>query len=393
MRERGRRNLLSVAVAAALLAATVANATALPPETPPRISAKAAVVMDGTTGRILWERDAHRALPPASTTKILTTVLALESGRLDRSLVVSPVAAAQEPSKLGLRPGQQVELEDLTYALMLKSANDASVVVAEGLAGSVREFAELMNARARELGASGSNFANPHGLPNGEHVATPYDMGLILRHALTVPGFREVAATRSRVIHVSDRKVRQMSLYSKNRLLSGYFVPVVGKTGYTRAAGRCFAGAAELNGRKIITVVFGAPDMWGDTRRLMEYGFSSFDDTAPAVQVALERERRTQRAVAKAKPKRSTRSVARSKGRKSTKAAVARKPKPATASKSAKSSAAKTTTAKRAAQAKPTKAQTAARSSATAATSREQHARLSSKASASASSKTASQRR
>jgi len=414
MRERGRKDLLIVAVAAALLAALAGRASAFPPETPPRITAKAAVVVDGTTGEILWARDPHRALPPASTTKILTTVLALESGRLDRSFGVSAVAAAQEPSKLGLRAGQQVQLEDLTYALMLKSANDASVVVAEGLAGSVREFADLMNARARALGATGSNFANPHGLPNGEHVATPYDMALILRHALTVPGFRELAGTRTKVIQVSDSKVRQMSVYSKNRLLSGYFVPVLGKTGYTRAAGRCFAGAAELNGRKVVTVVFNAPDMWGDTRRLMEYGFASFEDTAPVVQAALEKERRTQRAVAKAKPKAKPKKVVASRKKSGTtkKQAAVRKPtKSVAASKSAKASTAKAKTAVKSAKAKvkpkpakaaaakpttskakPAKVQTA-KSSGTGTRSTEQHARLTTKASGASTGKSASQRR
>ncbi len=327
---------------ATLLAASVAGAASLPSDAasgPGNITARAAVVLDARTGEILWERDAHRQLPPASTTKILTTVLALESGRLDRSFVVSPLAAAQEPSKLGLRAGQRVRLEDLTYALMLKSANDASVVVAEGLAGSVPAFAELMNERARELGARDSHFTNPHGLPHSEHVSTPYDIAVILRHALTVPGFREVAGTRSKVIHVVGDKVRQMPVYSKNRLLSGYFVPVLGKTGYTRAAGRCFAGAAELNGHRIITVVFGAPDMWGDTRRLMAYGFSRFDDTAPIVQVALEKERSAQHAVAKASKRKAKTSAASSKSRKGGKSktkVVARKSTKPSASKASR---------------------------------------------------------
>jgi len=315
MRQRARRVHVGVVLAAALILVRALPAAADFPEAP-RITGRAAVVIDATTGRILWERDAGRPLPPASTTKIMTTLLALESGRLDRSFVVTPYAAAQVPSKLGLRAGQRVDLEDLTYALMLKSANDASVVVAEGVAGSVPQFADLMNQRAREIGAQNTSFRNPHGLPDDEHLTSAYDMALILRHALTVPGFREVAATTSKVIQVEDTKIRPMALRSKNRLLSGYFVPVVGKTGYTRAAGRCFAGAGELNGRKVITVVFGATDMWGDTRRLMEYGFSSFEDTAPAVQIALEQARRAPTTVAsKSRRGRRTTTVAASKSR------------------------------------------------------------------------------
>ena len=292
MRDRGRENHVTVAVSLAMLLAALAAPAARAELPPPAITGRAAVVLDGTTGRVIWERDADRQMPPASTTKIMTTMLALESGRLDRSFEVSPYAASQAPSKLGLRAGQRIELEDLTYALMLKSANDAAVVVAEGLAGSVPEFASLMNQRAREIGATNTHFHNPNGLPDDEHVTTPHDMGMILRHALTVPGFREVAGTNAKVIQIEDERIHPVALHSKNRLLNGYFVPVLGKTGYTRAAGRCFAGAGELNGRRVITVVFGASDMWGDTRKLMEYGFSTFDDTAPVVQLALEQSRR-----------------------------------------------------------------------------------------------------
>jgi len=305
MRVRERGLFLGVAVTAALVLTSATVARALP-DGPPNVTARAALVLDASTGNILWARDADRQLPPASTTKIMTTLLALESGRLDRSFAVSPYAASQAPSKLGLRAGQRVDLEDLTYALMLKSANDASVVVAEGMAGSVPEFAALMNQRAREIGATSTRFQNPHGLPDPDHLTTVRDMALILRHALTVPGFREVAGANAKVIQIEDSKIRPVTLHTKNRLLNGYFVSVLGKTGYTRAAGRCFAGAAELNGRRVITVVFGAADMWGDTRRLMEYGFSSFEETAPAVQLALEQAKRKppRTAVAKASKRR-----------------------------------------------------------------------------------------
>lgn len=308
MRNRGRRFQVTVAVSVAVLTGAVAAAAAELPA--PNITGRAAVVLDGRTGQILWERDADRPLPPASTTKIMTTLLALESGRLDRSYEVSPYAAAQAPSKLGLRAGQRMQLEDLAYALMLKSANDAAVVVAEGLAGSVPEFSAVMNQRAREIGATNTQFHNPNGLPDDEHLTSAHDMALILRHALTVPGFREVAGANAKVVQIEDAKIRPVTLHSKNRLLNGYFVPVLGKTGYTRAAGRCFAGAAELNGRQVITVVFGASDMWGDTRKLMEYGFSTFEDTAPAVQLALEQARR--------KPPRTSVASARGKRRRAT---------------------------------------------------------------------------
>jgi len=376
MRERERKAHFIVAMSAALVLLSGGRGGAAVPETPPRITARAAIVLDAATGAILWQRDADRQLPPASTTKIMTTLLALESGRLDRSFAVSPVAAAQAPSKLGLRAGQRVELEDLTYALMLKSANDAAVVVAEGMGGSVSQFAEAMNERAREIGATNTQFHNPHGLPDPDHLTTAHDMALILRHALTVPGFREVAATSGKTIQVEDTKIRPMALHSKNRLLAGYFVPVLGKTGYTRAAGRCFAGAAELNGRRVITVVFGATDMWGDTRRLMEFGFSSFEDTAPAVQLALEQASRTQRTVvAKSSKSRKGRStVVASKRRESA-------PKQVASAKAAQSVARGKATAQSAAKARSASASTkksASRSTATASRSKssDRHAKL-----------------
>ena len=237
MRQCERGVHYAVAMTAALLA-IAGSAVAAVPEKPPTITARSAVILDGTTGAIIWQRDADRQMPPASTTKIMTTLLALESKRLDRSFRVSALAASQAPSKLGLRAGQSVGLDDLTYALMLKSANDAAVVVAEGLAGSVPEFAALMNARAREIGATNTQFHNPNGLPDPEHLTTTHDMALILRYALTVPGFREVAGTSGKVIQVEDSKIHPIALHSKNRLLDGYFVPVLGKTGYTRAAGQ-----------------------------------------------------------------------------------------------------------------------------------------------------------
>src|SRR6185436_542978 len=184
---------LGIAAAIAVLPLVPRAAAAAP--SPPTLSARAALVMDAETGVVLWERNGDLPLPPASTTKILTTVLALESGRLDDSFAVSPYAQSQAPSKLDLRAGQRVRLMDLVYALMLKSANDAAVVVAEGLGGSVDGFAHVMNKRARELGATQSNFRNPNGLPNEEHVTSAHDLAHILRHALSVPGFRGVAST------------------------------------------------------------------------------------------------------------------------------------------------------------------------------------------------------
>ena len=292
-RRRHRRSVfwalsLAIAGAAAVLPVVPSRVFAAAPS-PPNVSARAALVMDSDTGVVLWERNGDLPLPPASTTKILTTVLALESGRLDDAFPVSANAQAQAPSKLDLRAGQRVRLMDLVYALMLKSANDAAVVVAEGLGGSIDGFAHAMNKRAREIGATQSHFRNPNGLPNDEHVTSARDLANILRHALSVPGFRGVASTPATDIPVigTSATPRLIPVRSHNRLLSNYPVPVIGKTGYTRAAGRCFAGAATLDGRETIIVVLGSSNLWGDARKLIAYGLSTLTpDAASRVQFA-----------------------------------------------------------------------------------------------------------
>src|SRR5947199_347179 len=188
----------------------------------PYITARAAIIIDAATGEVVWERNSTEPLPPASTTKVMTAILALESGRLDESFRVSENAAETPPSGIHLRAGQRMRLKNLLYAVLLNSANDAAEVVAEGLAGSEEVFAAHMTARARELGASTAHFANPHGLTAPGHEASARDLALIFRHGLAVPlfpyGFGEGppvvmarAATRRHgglVRHVAARPVR-----------------------------------------------------------------------------------------------------------------------------------------------------------------------------------------
>ena len=280
-----RTNLAAVMIAASTLGLAVGASAAVGD---PSVTAQAAVVMDARTGALLWSLNPDEPRPPASTTKILTTVLALESGRLEDTVVVSANAQAQVPSKLYLRAGQSAKLRDLLYALMLKSANDAAVVVAEGVSGSVEQFARRMTERARSLGARGSQFRNPSGLPDDEHVTTARDLGLILRHAVHVPGFVQVASvTKQRIPITVGARQQWMVVHTKNRLLQGYTVPVIGKTGYTRAAGRCYAGYAEKDGRSLIVVVLGSSDLWGDTRTLFDWGFDQSHETPLPVPVQM----------------------------------------------------------------------------------------------------------
>jgi D-alanyl-D-alanine carboxypeptidase len=161
------------------------------------LTARAVVLMDAATGKIIYQKDADLRLPPASTTKVVTALVALESGRkLKESLPVSKDSTRVPASKLYLRPGQSLSIEELLYGIMLASANDASMVLAEGIGGSVERFAELMTKKAHEIGATNSNFTNPHGLTAPDHYSTARDMAVLFRYAMKSSTFREIVQTK-----------------------------------------------------------------------------------------------------------------------------------------------------------------------------------------------------
>jgi D-alanyl-D-alanine carboxypeptidase (penicillin-binding protein 5/6) len=239
--------------------------------------------MDASSGRILYQKEADLRLPPASTTKVLTAILTLESGhKLDESLKVSKEATRMPASKLYLRPGQAVTIEELLYGILLASANDASVVLAEGIGGSVERFTELMTKKAHDIGATNSNFTNPHGLTAPDHYSTARDLALVFRYAMRNALFREIVQTKFSSVNstaVVRKKVvpRRISVRNHNRLLWDFDGALGGKTGYTVAAKKCFVGAVQRNGVTLIVAILGARDQWGDTKRLLEYGFSNYE--------------------------------------------------------------------------------------------------------------------
>jgi D-alanyl-D-alanine carboxypeptidase len=238
--------------------------------------------MDAATGRILYQKEPDLRLPPASTTKVITAILALESGRkLAESLTVSKAATRVPASKLYLRPGQTITIEDLLYGILLSSANDASLVLAEGLGGSVEAFAELMTRKAHDLGAANSHFTNPHGLTAPDHYSTARDLAILFRYAMKNPTFRDVIQTkissvRSKSVIRKKTVARRISVRNHNRLLWNFDGAIGGKTGYTHAAQKCFVGAVVRNGVTLIVSILGARDQWGDTKRLLEYGFDNY---------------------------------------------------------------------------------------------------------------------
>lgn len=245
------------------------------------VTAKAAILIDNQTGEILWQRNPDLPLPPASTTKVVTAMLALQSGRLDDSLTVTPEAAQAPPSKISLRPGWRMRLRDLVYAVLLNSANDASVVIAEGLSGSVGDFADRMNAEALLLGATNTHFVNPNGLPAANHYSTARDLATMFSHALRNPLFERVVNTKTTTVVPTFGSRRLITLRTHNRLLGNYHIHVVGKTGWTIAAKKCFVGAATADGRELTVAVMGSNDLWGDLKRLLEFGFSGTNPPTP----------------------------------------------------------------------------------------------------------------
>lgn len=263
-----------------LLPIGIAFASGFPED---ELTARAAVVMDAASGQVLYERQADLPLPPASTTKVLTALLALESDLSGHELLRASKNAARVPyARLHLRPGQAMSVSDLIYSILLASANDASMVVAEAIGGSVKHFAAMMTQKAREIGARNSRFVNPHGLTAPGHYSTARDLAVIFRHALKNPSFREIiqAKTGSVRAYASVRRpkrARHIWIRNHNRLLWSFDGAIGGKTGYTRAARRTFVGAASRNGSTLIVSILGARNLWGDARRLLEYGFENHD--------------------------------------------------------------------------------------------------------------------
>lgn len=248
----------------------------------PVVKAKAAILVDNQTGEVLWQRNPDLPLPNASTTKIVTAMVALQSGRLNDTVTVSSEAAHAPPSKVNLRPGWRMRVRDLLYALLLNSANDSAVALAEGLGGSVPNFATRMNAVARALGANNTHFVNPNGLPADDHYSTARDLATMFSRSLQNPIFENILSTKTTTITPVAGSTRHIALHSHNRLLSDYRIQVLGKTGFTRAAKKCFVGAGRFGGREIGVAVLGSTDLWGDLKHLLEYGFGDGGMPDPA---------------------------------------------------------------------------------------------------------------
>ncbi|MDI3256185.1 MAG: D-alanyl-D-alanine carboxypeptidase family protein [Kyrpidia sp.] len=252
----------------------------------PSVSARGAAVVDVGSGRVLYSKNGDQMMPIASLTKIVTGWIATESGRMDDRVTISDHAARMEGSSVYLRAGETYTLRDLVYAMMLRSGNDAATAVAEHLAGSEARFADLMNAKARQLGLRHVHFANPHGLDAPGHGASAVDLALLTAKALQNPEFAAVVRTKYHRMpwpgEPWDRAMR-----NKNKMLWRYPGADGVKTGYTKTAGRCLASSATRNGHQVVAVVLNDPDDWADTARLFDRAFHSYEWVAVGCGVRL----------------------------------------------------------------------------------------------------------
>ncbi len=240
----------------------------------PNVTATSAIVIEASTGHVIYARNPDGPMFPASTTKIMTLLLALERGGLDEIVEVSENAFNAQGSTLWLDTGERIPLQDLLYGMMMVSANDASVAIAEHIDGSVANFAAHMTQRAKELGATNTNFTNPHGLPDDNHYTSARDLALITLHGLQLPGFEQIVTTTEMAfdwIHDDNSK----TIRTENQLLWTYNGCNGVKTGYTERAGRCVVCSAKRNGIQLISVVLDGLYMWNDSIILLDYGFEN----------------------------------------------------------------------------------------------------------------------
>lgn len=241
----------------------------------PSVSAQSAILIEGGGCSPIYQKNADEIRPMASTTKIMTALVAIERAPLDTVIAAPACAISTEGSSIYLIEGEQLTLEQLLYALMLESANDAAVAIAVGLAGSVEEFANWMNEKATALGLVNTHFTNPHGLDHEAHYTTARELAIITAHALKNESFRSIAATRKITIpHAGTSGVRL--LVNHNKMLRLYEDCIGVKTGYTKKSGRCLVSAAERDGVTVIAVTLSAPDDWNDHQKMLDYGFHRY---------------------------------------------------------------------------------------------------------------------
>jgi D-alanyl-D-alanine carboxypeptidase (penicillin-binding protein 5/6) len=239
------------------------------------LSAKAAVLIDTNSGRVLYSKNMHDRLPQASTTKITTALVVLENMSLNTKIQIPKNFVNPGESGICLEPGEIHTVEDLLYSLLLKSANDAATALAISTAGSESGFIEMMNKRVRKLGLNNTHYENPHGLHHDNHYSSAYDLAMITREALKNEKFRSFINTRCQTIPWPGHDYSRI-VYNGNKLLNRYQGADGVKTGYTKQAGSCLVGSATRNGLQLIAVVLNSNQMYGEVSQLLDYGFNNY---------------------------------------------------------------------------------------------------------------------
>ncbi len=239
----------------------------------PSVSAQGAILIENSTGKVLWEKNAHTKMPMASTTKIMTAICAIENTDPNTLITVDDKAVGIEGSSVYLAKGEKITIEDLLYAMMLNSGNDAATALACAVSGSVENFCILMNKTALKIGAKNTQFKNASGLYEDGHYTTAYDLALISIYAMKNPVFKKIVSEREKTISNGDKPYKR-SLRNHNKLLWRYDGCIGVKTGYTKKCGRCLVSSALRDSVMLTAVTLNAPDDWNDHTNLLDYGFS-----------------------------------------------------------------------------------------------------------------------
>ena len=261
-------------LAAALAVAFALSLAGIPAyAAPENVSAVSAIVIEAQTGTVLWEHNSREKRAMASTTKIMTALLTIEAGDLDREFTVDPLAIMVEGTSMGLREGDRVSRRDLLYGILLPSGNDAANAAAVSVSGSMTAFVKLMNSRARELGLNDTHFATPSGLDADGHYTTACDLARLAAYALRDDTFREIVGCASADVEFGNPPYKR-TLYNSNKMLKRYDGAIGVKTGFTDNARRCLVSAAERDGATLVAVTLNAPDDWNDHTKMLDYGFT-----------------------------------------------------------------------------------------------------------------------
>ena len=255
----------------------------------PSVSARCAALMVADSRELIYGKNEHEQRGVASTTKIMTALLTLECATPQKQVIVTEEMASVEGTSMGLLPGDKVRYHDLVYGMLLASGNDAANTAAISIAGSIPEFAKLMNSRARQIGMQNTSFVTPSGLDDDNHYSTAYDMALLGCEAIKNPDFLlACSSVQARLCYGNEPYTRYLS--NHNKLLKTFDGAVGIKTGFTKKSGRCLVSAAERNGITLVCVTLNAPNDWQDHKALLEYGFDfvskkTVDCTLPQITV------------------------------------------------------------------------------------------------------------